>query len=425
MASRERDDSCCNKAGHGRWWLAAAALITLAVVLWSWLQSGPRDIDASGNAPAAASTDDLIATSQMTAAAGTQPAPPALLTGREALHRALGEKAVRVDSDLVIEGIDTDRPWVCAGEPIGLSARVAAGASADAVYRWVWPAAGGEAALHPGQTMAWQAPEAAGTYQVHFQACKDLGGRNVGVLAERVIDIDVRACGAGQEQAHDPLRIRVEQRGQGAFSFHAEYQGDEPVSTYAWDFGDGNAETTSADAVAHAFSTQELGPQQVGRFAVRLEARLAGGARLQATTFVMVRGRPPTHDPPAMDLAISRWRPRADGNGWQSELTVRNPGSTGVTWDRIERVTKRFDGSADIDTLAWRDVIALDEELAGGGFRGRVLVDAAAVPPEVKQIIDHLYGQDADGNEVMVSWTPFKRPAVPRPVDEQRQPPRK
>lgn len=414
------------KERPARWLLAVAAALALAVALW------PRGQHADQAMPTRdrGGEDGARPASAAWAAweSGARPAP-ALSTGVAALHEALREEAVPVAAGVVVEGIDTDRPWVCAGEPIGLSARVAAradgAAEPDAVYRWIWSAAGGGAELHPGLAMTWRAPEAAGTYQVHFQACQDLGGRRVGVLAERVIDIDVRACGAGEGQAHEPLRIRAVQRRHGAFAFHAEYQGDEPVAAYTWDFGDGTTETTTADEVEHAYPVQALGPQQVGRHAVRLEARLAGGARLRATTFALVRGRPPTYEPPAMDLEISRWRPRADGNGWQSELTVRNPADTEVTWDRIERVTKRFDGSADIATLAWRDVIVVDEDLAGGGFRGHVRVDEAEVPPEVKQILDYLYGHDADGKEVMVAWTPFKRPAPPAPSGGEQARPRR
>jgi hypothetical protein len=65
----------------------------------------------------------------------------------------------------------------------------------------------------------------------------------------------------------------------------------------------------------------------------------------------------------------------------------------------------------EFDTRSWSEVIAVDERLERGGFRGRVLVSAGEVGPGVKQIIDVLRGHDAAGEEVAVSWTPFKRDA--------------
>jgi hypothetical protein len=54
-----------------------------------------------------------------------------------------------------------------------------------------------------------------------------------------------------------------------------------------------------------------------------------------------------------------------------------------------------------------------------------VSVDAAEAPPEVKQIIDQLYGHDASGGEVVIAWTPFKRETPAQPPGAEDLPPRR
>jgi hypothetical protein len=319
-----------------------------------------------------------------------------------------------LSSSVVIEAIERDRDWVCEGEPLGLSARFGGTAEPGAVYRWVWLTARGEAELQPGPALQWKAPARAGRYVVRFQVCKDLGGRRVGVLAERVAEIDVRPCGPGERQEAEPLRLTVTQRGQGAYLFQALTQGGERIEAYAWDFGDGATATTSEPRVEHAFPTRELGPQEVRSFAVKLQARRSRGEPLSATAFVLVRGQPPQEELHPVELEVSRWSPQPEG-GFRSELVARSA-SDDITWDRLERVTQYWDGGVDISTRQWSEVIRVEEGLERGGFRGYVLVSPSEAAPGTKQILDFLYGYDASGQEVVVSWSPFKSepPAMPR-----------
>ncbi len=341
--------------------------------------------------------------------------PVSLAMSGDVLSAALHEERVSLTSSMVVEGIDTDRPWVCASEAIQLSARLGGEPESGAVYRWVWSVAGGGAELHPGSTLQWRAPSAAGAYRVRFQACKDLGGRRVGVLAEREVEIDVRSCGEGQGQRHEPLRLGVTQRGQGTFAFQALYQGGERVTAYAWDFGDGSTETTAEPTVEHTYSLQGLGAQDIKSFSVRLQARLGRGGPLEATAFALVRGQPPSDVPPPVELRISRWRPNPEGGGWRSDVVVRAPEKTDITWERFERVLVHWDGEADFTTPDWREVIRVEEVLEHGGFRGYVTVSPAESSVDIKQILDSLYGHDATGKEVVVSWSPFKREPPPEP----------
>jgi hypothetical protein len=339
------------------------------------------------------------------------------------LAAALHEEMVSLSSGVVIETIDRDRPWVCAGEPLGLSARLGGMQEPGSVYRWVWLTAGGEAGLHPGSTLQWNAPEAAGKYVVRFQVCKDLGGRRVGVLAERLVEVEVRACGPGERQEHEPLRLTVTQRGQSAFLFQALHQGRERIDAYAWDFGDGATATTTEPRVEHTYALQNLGPGETRSFTVKLEARPTGGRPLAATAFVLTRGQPPNDEPPPVELEISRASADLDG-GWRSDVVVRNV-STDITWDRLERVTRYWDGGVDIDTRKWSEVVQVEEGLERGGFRGHVRVGPGEAAPGIKQILDFLYGYDPTGQEVVVSWSPYKSEAPSAPPGAMEPPPRK
>jgi hypothetical protein len=350
----------------------------------------------------------------------------------EALSEDLHEERVTLASDMVVEGVDTDRPWVCAGEPIHLLARVGGEQRSGAVYRWIWRAAEGGAELHPGVALAWTAPKAVGRYPVHFQVCQDLGGRRVGVLAERTVAVEVRRCGAAESQEAEPLRIGVVQRGHGSFTFQALYQGRESVAEYTWDFGDGASLNTGEPAAEHVYQIQDLGPEKVRSFPVKLRARLGGGETHEATAFALVRGQPLSkgEELPPVALEISRWRPRPEG-GWQSELSIRGQEGEGqsgtangvdIQWDRVERILLHDDGHTDTRTHSIDEVIVIDERLGHGGFRGKVSVSAAEAGPDVRQIIDVLHGHDGAGKEVTVSWTPFKRDPSPLPSAEGERP---
>ncbi|MCP3142673.1 PKD domain-containing protein [Pyxidicoccus xibeiensis] len=345
--------------------------------------------------------------------------PPAA-TG-EALSEALNEERVVLASSAVIEGIDADRPWVCAGEPMMLSARVGGEAEPGAVQRWVWPGAEAGAELQPGSRLQWRAPATAGRYFVRFQLCKDLGGRRVGVLAEQLVGIDVRACGKGEGQA-DALRIEVTQRGSGDFSFQAV--SPNASTSYVWDFGDGNAALTKRPAATHGYATQALGAHDVRGFTVRLSARGARGEQT-ATAFVLVRGQPPPDAPPQARLKVERAAGASVAEVWRSEVQVDVLEGGDVSWERVERLTVSWDDQVDVRTRAWREVITVAEDLGRGGFRGHVTVLPTEVRPEVKQVIDFLHGRDATGREVALSWAAYKaEPMGPAPGTSERPPPK-
>jgi hypothetical protein len=330
---------------------------------------------------------------------------------------------VTVPSSVAIEAIERDRAWVCEGEPMGMAARLGGVAEPGTVYRWIWLTPEGSAELHPGPTLQWKAPARAGTYAVRFQVCKDLGGRSVGVLAERIVEIDVRPCSPGERQEQEPLRLSSTQQGPGLFLFQALYQGREPIEAYVWDFGDGATATTSEPRAEHGYPVQRLGPNETRSFTVRLEARRSPARPLSATAFVLTRGQPPPEEPHPVEAGISQRRAHPDG-GWQSEVVVRSV-SEDITWDRLERVTRLWDGGVEIDTRRWSELVQVEEGLERGGFRGQVLVSPAEASPGIKQILDFLYGYDTAGKEVVVSWSPYKSAAPSVPLEPRDLPPRK
>ncbi|HYO52488.1 PKD domain-containing protein [Archangium sp.] len=406
--------------------MATALLLVLAVT--QWLR---RDGEEPPQAPHVTERRPPASEARPSGPPAPLPPPPAprvpapLATAGDALSAALHEERVSLASSVVVEGIDRDRPWVCAGEEMGLSARLGGVPEPGAVYRWVWLVAGGGAELHPGPTLQWRAPETAGRYRVRFQVCTDLGGRRVGVLAEHEVEIDVRRCGEQEMQRNEPLRIAVAQRGQGAFAFQALYQGHERIEAYAWDFGDGSTATTSEPRVEHTYALQDLGSQEVRSFTVRLQARLDRGGPLEAMAFALTRGQPPSDTPPPVDLRVSRWRPLPEG-GWRSDVVVSAPDESSITWERLERISLHWDGQADTVMRPWREVLHVEEELGHGGFRGYVTVSASEASPDIKQLLDFLYGHDASGKEVVVSWSPFKRESpTAAPEVLESPPPRK
>ncbi|WP_233595457.1 MULTISPECIES: PKD domain-containing protein [Corallococcus] len=338
--------------------------------------------------------------------------PPAA-TG-EALSAALNEERVVLASSAVIEGLDADRPWVCAGELLTLSARVGGTPEPGVVPRWVWPGLETGAELHPGARLAWRAPATAGRYFVRFQLCKDLGGRRVGVLAEQIAGIDVRACGTGEGQAH-LLRIEVTQRGPTTFDLRAVSPA--PIAAYTWDFGDGSSTVTTVPEATHVFAPPAPGGQDVRVHAVRLTTEGGQGA----TAFVQVRAQPPPEGAPAASLKLERVAARSANDGWRSQLQVDVPEDTHVVWERVERLTVSWDDQVGTRTYAWRELITVKEDLGRGGFRGDVTVPAGDVRSEVKQVLDTLHGRDAMGQEVSLSWASFKaEPPRPSSVSPER-----
>ncbi|RKH09029.1 PKD domain-containing protein [Corallococcus sp. CA053C] len=343
--------------------------------------------------------------------------PPAA-TGA-ALSAALNEERVEVSSSARIEGIDADRPWVCTGELLTLSARTGGEAEPGMVSRWVWPGSETGAELQPGARLPWRAPATAGRYFVRFQLCKDLGGRRVGVLAEQVVSIDVRTCGPDEGQAH-ALRVEVSQRGNEAFSFRAV--SPKPATTYRWDFGDGSSTVTTEPGATHAYAAQAPGEPDVRSFTVSLSARGAEGEQT-VTTFVQVRAQPPSDAPPGAILKVERVTGRAASEGWRSQVQVDVPEGSDVTWERVERLTVTWDDQVDVRTSGWREVITVEQDLGRGGFRGHVTVLPSDVRPDVKQVIDFLHGRDAKGQEVSLSWASYK--AEPQRASPSERPPPK
>jgi hypothetical protein len=419
LSDSEPDDRPQRRRRGG--WILAAALMLAVLALVPWLCSRGQDRRPEpGQAAQSATPGAPAGTPASGSASGTASGPPGPLptlpAGAADLHASLGEEAVPVASDVVVEAIEADRAWVCAGEPadrsdvVDLAARVS-GAAPGAVQRWIWRRADGAVELQPGPALAWSAPASPGWYRVHFQVCTDLGGRRIGVLAERAIDVEVRACAGGQTST--PMRIAVSQRGHGVFAFSAVVAdpagAGAPVTGYAWDFGDGARADTTEPAVEHPYAVASLGAGEEARFSVRLTANRAGAAPLTASATVLVRGFPDPRAEGPVALELARWQLDPQKKRWQSAITVRPRES--ITWDRLERITKYAGDRVDMATLDWRDVIAIDESLPHGGFRGHVLVPVEQVPPDVRQIIDVLYGHTSGGEEITVSWTPFKRPA--------------
>jgi hypothetical protein len=341
--------------------------------------------------------------------AASAPIPEAA-TG-EALALALNEERVVLTSTAVIEGIDADRPWVCAGDPMMLSARVGGQPEPGAVQRWVWPGSETGAELQPGSRLQWRAPRSAGRYFVRFQVCRDLGGRRVGVLAEQVVGIDVRECGASKEA--ESLTLEVSQRGAGDFVFRAVTPDAAPLTAYQWDFGDGASTVTQEPTASHGYATQGLGAQELRAFTVRLSARDGAGAVRSATAFVQLRGQPPPDAPPLATLELAR-EPGGE-EGWRSGVTVRVPEGGDVTWERVERLTVSWDDQVESSTRPWREVITVEAALERGGFRGHVTVRPSDVRPDVKQVLDFLHGRDVSGREVALSWASYKSEARPPP----------
>lgn len=363
--------------------------------------TAPRAVAAPPSAPPPAQPLPAVSTSIPEAATG------------DALSLALNEERVVISSTAVIEGIDADRPWVCAGEPMMLSARVGGATEPDAVQRWVWPGSETGAELQPGSRLQWRAPKRAGRYYVRFQVCRDLGGRRVGVLAEQVVGLDVRECGTREEG--QALRLDVSQRGPADFVFRAVTPDAAPLTAYRWDFGDGATTETAEPTASHAYATQGLGAQELRGFTVRLSARDGAGAARTATAFVQLRGQPPPDAPPLATLEFDRARGPGGEEGWRSGVTVHVPEGGDVTWERLERLTVTWDDQVESRLRPWGEVIAVEEDLGRGGFRGHVTVRPSEVTPQVKQVLDFLHGRDVSGREVTLSWASFKSEAPPPP----------
>ncbi|QSQ27523.1 PKD domain-containing protein [Pyxidicoccus parkwayensis] len=407
MASERRE-------GRGRWLFVAGGVLVLAGVALTLPEGGeasprPTTLGTVAATPRAVEVPAVPVERERVQPAVVDSIPEAA-TG-EALSLALKEERVVLASGAVIQGIDADRPWVCTGERMSLSARVGGAAEPGAVVRWVWPGAETGAELQPGSRLQWRAPKHAGRYFVRFQVCRDLGGRRVGVLAEQVVSIDVRECGT--TDADESLRLEVSQRGAGEFVFRAVTPGADKLNAYRWDFGDGTSAVTEEPTASHAYATQGMGAQESRGFTVRLSARDSSGKVRTATAFVQLRGQPPPDEPPLAILDFERARGATGDDGWRSGVTVRVPEGGEVTWGHVERLTVSWDDQVESSTRPWREVITVEEDLERGGFRGHVTVRPSEVSPTVKQVVDTLHGRDVSGREVELSWASYKSEARP------------
>lgn len=404
------------RQGRGRWLLVAGGALVIAGVAVTIPGGGepplrPTSLGTVVATPRAATVSPPVPMASTRVLPAASASIPEAATG-EALSLALHEERVALASSTVIQGIDTDRPWVCAGESMTLSARVGGVTEPDAVQRWVWPGAETGAELQPGARLQWRAPRHAGRYFVRFQVCRDMGGRRVGVLAEQVVGIDVRECGASE--AAESLRLEAVQRGPAEFTFRAVVPDAATLTTYRWDFGDGASAVTSEPSVSHAYATQSLGATEARSFTVRLSASDATGKARTATTFVQLRGQPPPDEPPLAVLDFERPRGTTE-EGWRSGVTVHVPEGGEVTWERVERLTVGWDDQVESRTRPWSEVITVDETLERGGFRGHVGVRPSEVTPRVKQVLDVLHGRDVSGRVVELSWASYKSEARPPP----------
>ncbi|RKG87333.1 PKD domain-containing protein [Corallococcus terminator] len=324
------------------------------------------------------------------------------------LASTLGEVWEPLASTAFIEQLDTDRPWACAGGAVSVVARVGGSREPDLVERWVWPTPEGRAGLQPGAALDWRAPSAPGRYPVRFQLCRDLGGRRVGVLAERTVLLEVRDCEA---QAESPLRLGSRQDGPSTFTF--EVQGLEeagPVRAYDWDLGDGTTEETEGPILEHTYAVEPADGAVPRRFTVRVRARMESGAVRSLTTFVGVRPLALPEAPPRVSLKVSRWQPLLETGGWRSEVSVLIPdGAEAVTWAEVERILVGWDDQRRATRMPWERALTVQETLERGGFRAAVVVGPDEATPDIQQVLDVLHGRDARGNDVVVSWASFKQ----------------
>jgi hypothetical protein len=390
--------------------VAAAVMLAVALLV---LRGGDTDPPSASEEPVAGEKLASIAPPGLSGQppfGGTSPPgdPGELLSRLE--FSLTNEELISIPGDVVIEEIDLDRPRVCAGEPAKMVGRVAGEDLGGAAYRWVWPT-GGEPSIGAGRALTWQAPAEAGRYRIAFQVVQDLGDRRVGLLAQRVVDIEVVACEEGEGQEHEPLRLVVERLGGTTFGFRALAEPGVAPSRYEWSFGDGEEKTTTAAEVEHAYSIDDLGVYEAKEHVVAVKAVAADGTALRARSLVIVRGVPrasPEEVPVMTERSAGPILDEAEGR-WTHEVTVRARGDQQVEWERAERVTHTTDGQMHVDELDWRELVDVTRELEGGGFVGASSVVVADIGPDVERITDRLFGQTAKGEPVHVAWAVYRR----------------
>lgn len=394
-----------------RWavWSAAAVLaVAIVVFLVTRAPSGERhdETPPATRAPAAAPVPTDVR---------RRPAPPAVTPGATAsgtldlasIAAALDEELVPRASNIRILTLEADEVRLCAGRPVWLRARFE-GATEPVVGRFLWTTPNG-LALEPGTAARWT-PDAPGSHEVRFQVVRSLERKRVALLAERTLTLQVEACDDGPP----PLEVKVTQdRERVQLTALASV---ETVGGFAWDFGDGKTEFTDAPRVRHEYPVLELGAGEVRSYRVAVEAHARDGAPLRATTNITVRGlpKPPAPEPVSLELGEAVWDDGA--RRWRRTLEVHNRSPDAVVWESAERRTHWDDGRVETRTLAVAELVAIDARKELGGFAGHVSVDASALAPGVRAVVDTLRGRDATGAPVVLTWAAYEREDVaPKP----------
>jgi len=389
--------------------LIAVPLLTGAILAVIALSGRGRHGGDHEDAPAAAHPP---ATPRPPAAAAVQPSPTT-----PALEQALGEEIVALPSQVRISAVRVEQDRVCAGRSADLSAEVD-GAEPGLSYRWL-RLAGAGAELTPGQYAPWPAPAEPGRYHLLFQVCRSLDGRRVGVLAEQALDVDVVDCGEGE--ADQPLRIEARDRAAGQYVFDAVHDDGGAADSYQWDFGDGETETTHEPRASHFYPLVDIPDDEVRGYRVRLEARSAGGAVRSAATTVYLRGQARPPSPPDVLVELEGQRYDDAEQRWEVRLRVTNLARPPITWQTVERTAIHDDGRRPTRAVGWRSVVDQVEVAQGGSFVGWNVIAADEVPADVVRVVDRLVGRDGDGEEVAVTYSPYRRhdakgePATPTP----------
>lgn len=319
-----------------------------------------------------------------------------------AIARVLGEELVPVASSVTIAELATDQPGPCAGRPVLLRSRLAGDAGQDPlVSRWIWTTSE-RLSMHPGATARFTAP-APGRYPIRFQVVRSLGGARIGVLAETTLELDVIDCGSG------PAPLQVTSTVTGGRADLTALAASPTQGGYAWDFGDGERQTTDAPTVRHDYPILELRDREERTYQVTVEVAGADGTPLRATTAIVLRGQvnPPLPPAIAAELGDATWD---DGDRrWHRRLTVDNRERPAIRWERGERHTEHDGDRVSSRKLTVPELLAITEERQGGGFVATVTVTAAETGPGVRRITDRLYGHDAAGEEASLTWVAWDR----------------
>lgn len=388
-------------------WAAPAVIAAIILVLVLSRRGGHGDVREEAPVASLRSTRP---------AAPAAPAPLAVPTAVDdaAIGQLLGEELVPVASTVTIAELAADQPQPCAGREVLLRSRLAGDAAQDRlVSRWIW-ATSERLSMQPGATARFTAP-APGRYPIRFQLVRSLGGARIGVLAERTLELDVADCGSG------PAPLQVTSTVLGG---RADFTVLATVPTqggYAWDFGDGDRQTTDRPTARHDYPIIELRDREVRSYQVSVEVDGADGTPLRATTEIVLRGQvnPPLPPAIAAELGDPSWDEH--DRRWRRQITVDNRERPAITWERGERHTQYDDKRIASRNLTVAELLAITEQRQAGGFVATVTVTDAETGPGVRRITDRLFGHDAAGEEASLTWVAWDRedfepdPVPPRP----------